>query len=398
MVPSMVSAEAFDWDIGARYRAQKVNDTRLGDAFASTLKLRLSGEVSLLESLTLTGSVDHVHAFNEGHYNDSVVPLPTSPITDPAVTSLSELSFTYASDEFALSAGRLVLSHDNERHVGTEEYWQTRQTFDGIELRYSDGFKYSVSYSYIRQANRYFSKRAKPLIEQPNGAAVGRSAVSLGVHEHNTHLLHTNIKLSRGTDISGYAYFIENETVESLSNITIGGRFALSRKPSRIKYDLVVEGALQQDYGNNPLDYRAFYALVEAKVQYKSHQFGLSVEHVGEDNNRQFTTALGSNHKFGGWADVFWGYGTFVDITDMTTSYKGRKGKLRWRINHHQFFSDQFDIHIGNELDIEVAYRYTRKWEGKLVFARYFVNDGLVVLPRTSEDITSAFFSVSYNL
>lgn len=394
---------ALDWEIGGRYRAQQVNDNRLGDAFASTLKLRLSANHQFDDSVSVRGSVDHVHAFNDGHYNDIVTPKSTSPIADPAVTMLSELSLqAHLPNDVTLNAGRLVLSHDNERHLGKEAYWQTRQTFDGAEFSYNDGYKFALSYTYVTQVNRYFSKRAKPFIPQTTSsqesAPIPRSDIELGVHQHNTHLLHGRYQLSRNESISGYFYYINNRTAQSVSSTTLGVRYANSIKPSKLKYDWVVEFAMQQDAANNPIDYRTYYALAEGKVQYKSHQFGATIEHVGKDNNKQFTTSLGSNHKFLGWADVFWGYGSFVDMNSVTLGYKGRNGKLRWKVNYHHFFTEDFDWHIGEEVDFELAYRYTRKWEAKIVLAHYFAQRGYTALPRTTQDLSTVFFAVSYNL
>lgn len=402
VAPTARAAGEFSWDPALRYRAQDVDDVYQGDAFASTVKLRLTAQYQQPQAWAIKASVDYVHAFNEGHYNDIVVHRHTSPIPDPPGTELSELSLRYHfNTEWLAWLGRLPLSQDDERHIGTQEFWQKRQTFDGAQLRYTVPLHSSFSYIYLNQVNRFFGRSAKALLQQNDvlfQSDPNRPLAELGVHRHRSHLLHGRYNLSRTSSISAYLYLLNNDTMATLSSNTLGLRYQLAVKPGTLKYELTLETALQQDTANNPVAYQAFYAFADAKLQYKSHQFGVSHEHLGADGQMQFATSLGSNHKFQGWADIFSGYGAAQGLNDSVLSYAGRHGKLRWKIDYHLFYDKDFNRHIGNELDIELAYRFNRKWEAKLALADYQAQQGLASAPHTRWDVTTTFISVSYNL
>lgn len=402
IAPAVHAAREWKWEPAFRYRAQSVDDGYWGDAFASTFKGRVTAQYLHDQTWSATASVDHVHAFNEGHYNDIVVHRPTSPIPDPSGTELSELSVLYRLNaEWALWGGRLPLAQDDERHVGTQEFWQKRQTFDGVQLHYDTPLNTSFSYTYLHQVNRFFGRTAKNRL-QPDDQFFAidplRAPEELGVHKHSSHLLHGRYSLSGISSISAYLYVLNNESFASLSSDTLGLRYQLSVKPDKLKYDLTLETAVQQDAGDNTADYQAVYIFAEAKLQYKSHHLGFSHEHLGADNDVQFATSLGSNHTFQGWADVFGTYGSSQGLNDSVVSYGGRNGKLRWKFDYHLFFDKSLDQHLGDELDIEVAYRVSRKWEAKLAIADYNARKGIPAAQRTQWDVRTLFASVSYNL
>ena len=124
----------------------------------------------------------------------------------------------------------------------------------------------------------------------------------------------------------------------------------------------------------------------------------LTFEEYGTDNVAGFQTPLGNNHKFLGWADIFSGYRLTPGLRDHYLTYKGRKGKLRWQIVAHRFKDASGDIHVGDELDLELAYRYTRKWELKVISANYRTKSGFAALPESQFDLSSLYFSVNYNI
>ncbi len=402
IAPTVQAEREWKWEPAIRYRAQSVDDGYLGDAFASTVKGRLTTEYFHDDTWSAKASVDHVYVFNEGHYNDIVVHRSTSPIPDPPGTELSELSVKYRfNTEWAVWGGRLPLAQDDERHIGTQEFWQKRQTFDGVQLQYDMQLNTSFSYTNLRQVNRFFGRTAKKMLQPADKFFAfdpARRPGELGLHRHDSHLLHGRYNLSGVSSISAYLYALNNESFSDLSSNTFGLKYQLSVKPDKFKYDLTIESATQQDAANNTLAYQAGYLFVEAKVQYKSNHFGFSHEHLGADNQIQFATSLGSNHKFQGWADVIGGYGSSQGLNDSVFSYGGRNGKLRWSVDYHVFFDKSLDQHLGSELDIEVAYRFNRKWEAKLALAEYAGSTGLSVAHRTQSNVRTLFTTVSYNL
>jgi hypothetical protein len=215
----------------------------------------------------------------------------------------------------------------------------------------------------------------------------------------NAHFLNIEFKTDDNLSFVAYDYLVENKTQSLFSTQTFGVRISDEFKPSKLKYRYTVEHALQQDQYNNPRDYQAWYSLLQGSIQYKSHFFELSQEIFSEKGNGDvFITPLGTNHKFQGWADVFTGYGIKTGLRDQYFTYKGRAKKIRWRVVYHHFKDYVTGVTIGNEFDIELGYRATRKWEFKLLYASYKTKNGLDSFPRTKHDITSLFASVAYNL
>jgi len=141
-----------------------------------------------------------------------------------------------------------------------------------------------------------------------------------------------------------------------------------------------------------------WYNLIEASAQYKSHQIQISQEILSTDQDYVFLTPLGTNHKFQGWVDIFSSYGIQTGLRDQYLTYKGRIKKLRWRGVYHRFIDYNTSKVIGNELDIELAYRASRKWEFKLIYAHYKADNGLPLFPVSNHNITTWFASVAYNI
>lgn len=382
----------------ARYRFQQVNDLVRGDAQASTLKLRLSAEYDVADQWQWFGQYDQVYAFNRDGYNSVAQIQPTSPIPDPPGGELNQLFVRYESfSDWFVQLGRQSIRLDNQRHIGTVEFWQNDQTFDAVNLGYNDNIHWQANYYYIRKAHRIFGDDARATISTPQGNEP-RSPLFLGNHDHNTHLFNVQYRFDRRLNLTGYVYLLDNDSARGMSSNTFGLRATGEFKPSAIKYGYTLEYARQRDSGDSPWLYSADYFLLEASAQLKSHQIILSWERLGEDNGFGFSTSLGSNHRFMGWSDVLSPYANRGGIVDRFVTYRGRNGKLRWRLMAHQYERDAGGQTIGEEINIEIAYRYTRDWEFKLIGAKYFADEGIDSLLPSQSDLSSWIVQAAYNL
>ncbi|OUR74025.1 hypothetical protein A9Q78_01810, partial [Methylophaga sp. 41_12_T18] len=352
-----------------------------GDADAFTTRLKLTASFDLNEQWQFLLQPNYVYAFNEGDYNSVTVKKFTSPIPDPQGFNLSKAFINYSSDyDWQIRLGRQQLSFDNERMIGAIEFWQTPQNFDALKFDYNDQINWHVQYAYTNKVHRIFGQDSTLTIPQDDirfGTVAQRPVNELGQHQLSAHLINVAYKTDNNLSMVGYAYLVENKEQARFSTNTLGVRLSDEFKPAKIKYRYNAEFALQQDTANNPTDYQAWYSLLEASVQYKSHIFKLSQEVFSEDGMQGFITPLGTNHKFQGWADVFTGYGVQSGLRDQYFTYRGRYNKLRWRAVYHDFHTYQKSDDIGKELDLELAYRATRKWEFKLVYANYQAKGGL---------------------
>jgi len=396
-------------EIGMRTRYQAVDDAWLGDAKAFTTRVNLTSSFLLDDSNKWLFQIqpNYVFAFNEGDYNSVAIKQKTSPIPDPHGFNLSKVYLAYDSDNnWQLKLGRQKLSFDNERFIGAVDFWQTPQSFDALKFDFNDQINWHVQYAYSNKVHRIFGKDSTLEIPKDDiryekflaGTIAHRPLNELGEHSLNAHLLNVEFKTDNNLSFVVYDYLVENKTQASSSTQTLGVRIGDEFKPNKLKYRYTAEFALQQDEYDNPSDYQAWYSLFEASIQYKSHIFQLSQEIFSKDNENSFITPLGTNHKFQGWADVFVGYGMHTGMRNQYFTYRGRAKKIRWRAVYHRFNDYASSAHIGDELDIELAYRATRRWEFKLVYAAYQTKEGLANFRKANHDLTTWFASVAYNI
>ena len=396
-------------EISMRTRFQDVNDTWLGDAQAFTSRIKLTSSFSLNSLLPSNDGQwqillepNLVLAFNDKDYNSITIKKSTSPIPDPESFDWRKANINYTSDDnWQMTIGRQPLSFNNERMIGAIEFWQTPQSFDAIKFEFNNQIDWRIQYAYSNKVQRIFGHNSTSNIPKEDirfGSITQRPINELGQHALTAHLLNIHYKTEDNLSFSVYNYFVDNKDQSKFSNNTLGLRLEDEFKPHQLKYRYTVEYAQQTNINENPDHYQAWYNLLEASVQYRSHTLQLSQEILSEDNGYGFKTPLGTNHKFQGWADIFTGYTMQAGLRDQYITYKGRKNKLRWRVVFHRFKSFSEQHIIGDELDLEFAYRATRKWELKLVYAHYKAEDGLMYFPKASHDLSTWFASIAYNI
>jgi hypothetical protein len=64
----------------------------------------------------------------------------------------------------------------------------------------------------------------------------------------------------------------------------------------------------------------------------------------------------------------------------------------------HLFEGDSNGETAGHEFDLEVAYRFNRKWEATLLSSTYITKGGIQGLEASQHDLSTWTISVSYNL
>lgn len=386
----------------ARYRFQQVNDSVRGDASANTLKLRVNVLWEANDYFEGLVQGDHVHAFNEQKYNSVSVLRATSPIPEPQGSEINQAWIKYKSEgNWNVVFGRQLLNLDNERHVSGIEFWQNDQTFDAITYQYNDSTDWNIKYSYIAKAHRIYGDDSRASYSNEDlrfGTNIVRPFLELGNHKHKSHLLNVNYSINRYVDVTAFAYLLTNKTADQLSSDTYGFRINGEAKPSSIKYGYTAELSHQKTSSSNPWKYSGFYGFAELSAQYKSHQLALAYERLSEKNGFAFATSLGNSHKFLGWADIYSSYMNTDGLRDTLITYRGRNAKLRWRIVAHQFESDTSGSVAGHEIDLEIAYRFNRKWQATLLASKYLAKNGIDGLLPSQSDLSTWTISLSYNL
>lgn len=391
-------------ELGMRTRYQTINDSWIGDAEAYTTRLKLTSTFNLNnhQHWQLLLEPNLVYAFNRGDYNSVTVRKKTAPIPDPHSIDITRAFLAYQSNnDWQVKLGRQILAFDNERFIGSIEFWQKPQSFDAVTFQYNNHINWDIQYAYTNKVHRIFGHKSRLNIPKSDirfGLVNQRPIDELGEHNLNTHLLNVKYITENNLSIVGYNYSIDNETQPNFSTQTVGIKLSDEFKPEKIKYRYSLEFANQTDFANNTNNYQAWYNLIEASIQYKSHLLQLSQEILSSDNGNVFITPLSTGHKFQGWVDIFASYGMQTGLRDQYITYKGRIKKLRWRSVYHHFVDYETGSNIGNELDIELAYRISRKWEFKLIYSNYQTKKGLIYFPKANHDLSMLFASIAYNI
>lgn len=396
-------------EISMRTRLQSVNDASKGDATAKTTRVTLTSKFDLDDDKQWQFLVEpnYVYAFNDGEYNSVTVTKNTSGIADPQNFNWNKINFLYKSDDdWRVTLGRQLLSFDNERMIGTSEFWQTPQSFDAIKFDYNDHINWRFQYAYSNKVNRIYGHSSTQNIPEDDvrytafmtGDLEQRPLNEWGEHKLNAHLFNLGYKTENNLSIVVYDYLVENKDKPDFSTNTLGVRLSDEFKPEKVKYAYNLEFALQNNAYQNPKNYNTWYNLIEGSVQYKSHILQLSQEVFSQDKNSGFSMPLASRHKFQGWTDAFDWYSSNRGLRDVYMTYRGRNNKLRWRVVLHKLKSYKTDERIGDEIDIELAYRITRKWELKFVYADFSSQKGVDESIKTRDDINTWFMSIAYNI
>ena len=398
--PYAAMADTFDYDASFRFRHQQVNNDPLEHAKATTLLTRVEGSYLADNELRFFGQYDYVWALNKNSYNSITYFNDHAKIKNPPGGELNQLNLSWQLTDWLAILGRQVISFDNERHVGNVAYWQNDQTFDAATMQYNNGFNWKFNYSYVNKVHRIFGDNSKAQLPRSDSRYPEmqlRPASQLGNHQHKTHLINLSYSINPMTTISSFAYLIDNETAAKLSSNTVGVHLEGAVKPNKLKFNYNAEIALQTDSANNPTSYQAKYLLTELGVQYRSHRLDIGYEYVGDDNNVAFKTSLGTNHKFLGWADALDSKDGSLGLSDSYLSYAGRKAKLRWKLVAHNFESLTNSKKLGNELDFELAWRYSRKWEFKLLAAYYKAKNTDLHTNVANFDLSTIELTTAYN-
>jgi len=391
-------------EFGFRSRYQQTQDDWFENATALTTRLILKSNFVLDPNekwrlfLQPNFVAPHIDDYNSiADFNSrSIIPDTKGPSLTQGLIGYDGIT------NWRFKLGRQSLSYDNERMVGNLEYWQTPQSFDAFSVEYRDEINWHIQYAYSNRVHRIFgpdAKRRLPTSDTRYDNLNYRPPSELGSHELEAHLLHASYRTDNDLIWQAYHYAIDNRDQEAVSSLTTGLKLTHQFKPQKLKYKYQVEFARQVDAFGNPNPSDTWYSLVEASVQYRSHSLQLSHEILSEDNGVAFQTQFGTNHKFQGWADVFAGYLGQRGVRDTYLTYRGRHKKLRWRFVAHDFQDYGSDASLGLEYDLELAYRITRKWEARLVYADFQTNKNWHPSHIAANfDLTTWFFSIAYNI
>ena len=370
------AAPAFaDAGVNVRARYEHVDqDNIVEKADAVTARLRLNYRTGSWKGLSAFAEYDHVfHLLSD--FNSGAGTSPDKGqypvVADPKGSDLNQLYIDYAaSEKSSLRFGRQRILLDNQRFVGGVGWRQNEQTYDGLTFTTSAISKTKLQYSYVGYVRRIFGER-----------------VAAGKNNVDTHLLNAKISLTDNWSLTPYYYYIDNQDVAAFSTGTAGARLAGSFAAGDSgKINLVAELATQSDVANNPVNYDAQYAHIDAAwVLGNGLTFGLGYESLGGDATMpgmMFRTPLATLHKFQGWADRFLTTPA-QGINDVYVTAKAKAGKWNLTSVYHDFSAEAVSGDYGTEFDVSAGTKLNENYS--ILFKGAFFSSDSTAFPDTNK-------------
>lgn len=366
------SFDEYELNLGARPRFGYVDAPT--DAKTASILLRLRAESEWTERFSTVVELDYVQLALEDEFTNGVNFNNTPVIPDVEGFDINQFYLQFAiSNTTDLVVGREVINLGNERFVGSNSFWQNEQSADAIGFNYEFATSSRLMYRYVDNVNRIngddagtFLHPSDPIFEANNGR---RPPNFLGDHSHKTHLLFAEIKETDHSVFQAYYFDMDIEEARLLSNQTFGARYEYKARWGRLKTFAHAELAFQKrpELSN---DGRYRYLNMGLGLGYKTRDFILQYEVLGEDNGSSFVTPLASLHDQNGWADKF--------LATPRGGLRDLSGKLIWRfspfkldLRYHIFSSDVSGDDIGKELDIDLSYKFSQNNSILLRFADF---------------------------
>ncbi len=346
----VLSKVKLDGQIRPRYEFVDDGNPATADANAYTTRLKLKATANLFEMEGLSTSLgiisvnnfgSHTYNWNGTSYSDGSNNYAV--VMDPQTAMLSNAELNYKVGKSVLHAGRSQVNLDNQRFIGTVGWRQFERSYDTVSVLNNSIDKLSLYVAWV-----YGLQGVK---ENPTT-------------DTNSVLLHATYKVDDIFNVTAYDYMIAD------AHDTYG--LALSGKVStdNAKFDYRAEYAQQDDasmniHGGPKAKADARYMNFDLGVNISGVLAGVNYEFLsgttGSDGKTAFNPSLGTNHKFNGWADMFYvasiPQGGLQDL-NVRLGYKSKDfGKILGV--YHQFTADKamptvsgVSDDLGSELDV----------------------------------------------
>ena len=340
-----------DATLSLRYRFEYVDaDDGSREAKASTLKTRVTYKTLQYQNISGVLEMDNNSVILDDNYNDAsgTDTDPEAKVADATYTEINQAYIDYAAPaDTVIRYGRQRILLDNQRFVGGVGWRQNEQTYDAFTI-----INTSLPDTKILFSNFYNRNTAK-----------GGNTDS-----NDNQLLNVSNSSIDGLKLSAYYYDIKDRS--STLGLRATGKLAASDDLS-----VLYTAEFAQQETDNAAENDTDYLNIEAGVIVSGITAKLGYElQSSDDGAAAFSTPLGTNHKFNGWADQFLGTPAdgLVD-TSLTLSSKVLGPKIA--VVYHQFDADEGNTDYGSEIDLLVAKKFSDNYTGLIKFADFSAGD-----------------------
>jgi hypothetical protein len=275
-------------EIRPRFETAQVssNQKDRANAFTARTHLSVTGGLLGVEGLTATVGIQSVNNFGYENYNSTKNDKTDyDVIKDPNFAMLSEASLDYKIGKTAFHAGRSHVNLDNQRFIGTVGWRQVERSYDTVYAANNSVKNLSLMAAYVYGF-------------QGVGAAPTTTT--------NSVLLHAAYTVMPELKITAYDYMLAS--ISDTYGIALTGKVDAGAKLSyRAEYAMQSDPTMEYSVKNVKAD--ADYYNLDLGANFSGILAGANYEVLsGADGNGKttFNPALGTNHKFNGWADMFY--------------------------------------------------------------------------------------------
>jgi len=348
-------------EIRPRYETADVKNNGKDRANAYTVRTHLVVSAGLFDipNLTATIGLQSVNNFGSDKYNSkSNGQTQYDVIADPQQAMLSEASLDYKINKTALHAGRSQVNLDNQRFIGTVGWRQNERSYDTVYAADNSIKNLSLLAAYVYGFQ-----------------GVAGTDVST-THDTKTVLLNAAYTVMPELKVTAYDYM---ESVAGYGNDTYGLALTGKLNVSDAKLSYRAEYAAQKDASIEYQKTTANATSYKADADYMNFDLGANINGVlaginyevlsgttGTDGKTAFNPKLGTNHKFNGWADVFYVAGvptTGLKDANIRLGYKA-KGFGKLLAVYHDFTADTTGAGVSDDLGSEIDAVYVNKIPG----------------------------------
>ncbi|MGN6479919.1 alginate export family protein [Luteibacter sp.] len=347
--------------IEARYRYSNLHsDGKPRRGHANTARLQLGYHWAIGDGWSAYGEGIRTWSLFGRQYDDGsarITPYPTE--ADPSSTGITNAWVNYAGDDFAVRAGRQYVLLDNGRFFSSNGWRQNLQSFDGARISWRPVDGTELSYYWLGRVNR---------------------TVGADFHDRDqrrwkldAHLLHAEQALPVGK-LTGYGYFVRNDTAAANSVKTLGLRYTGSETLGQRGPVLAwtAEWARQYDYANNPSDFSLGYHLIDATIGYAPLSVRFGEEKLGGNGRNAVNVAYGAARAFNGWVVAF-----RIPNSGLSERFVGLQGAVdvgrpaTWQVTYRHFRPVQGRAMLGDEVDIGLLVDLGRGFSVDLQYGDY---------------------------
>jgi hypothetical protein len=323
--------------VDLRYRYQRVDQSGIAeDAKASTLRTRLGYHTGEAARSAVFLEFESVATLGPDDYNSTTNGLTTYPVVaDPKGTEINQAYLEqHPSEGVTLKLGRQRIALDDGRFVGDEGWRQNQRTFDAVSVEDAHNPDVVFTYAYLRTVN------------DTDGTD----------RAHDSHLIHVGTHGRTLGDVSLFAYFVNDNDAPATASQTYGARYAgRISKGDKGHTLLTVAYARQGEMANSGVGSND-YMLGELGSEGNRLSGKVTYEVLGGDGTSAFSTPLGSNHGFDGWADRF--AATPPDgLVDLAFTLGAKVAGAQTAAVYHQFKADSGGADYGTEWDLSAEKR-----------------------------------------